>query len=80
VGTVDTVQVSAETAAVTQTVEGTPTPSTVQDNVAKIVAGFSGIQGRGVAVTVQPTDVTEQWSIQAMTVTATVNIAAPDEV
>lgn len=72
-------RISALTAAVAQTVEGTPTPSTTQDAVGKVTCGFSGIQGRGVTLTCQPTSADTQWSIQRVAVDAVVNKAAPDE-
>lgn len=72
--------VSALTAAVAETVEGTPTPSTTQDQVGKLTCGFSGIQGRGVTLTVAPTTAVTQWSIQRVSVDAVISKAAPDEV
>lgn len=71
--------VSAMTAAVAETVEGSPTPSSTQDNVGKLTCGFSGIQGRGVTLKIQPTTATTQFSVQQVSVQAVVNRAAPDE-
>lgn len=72
--------VSAYTAAVAETVEGTPTPSTTQDDVGKLTCGFDGIQGRGVTLKVQPTTATTQFSVQQVSVNAVVSKAPPDEV
>lgn len=73
-------RMSALTAAVAETAEGTPTPSTTQDGVGKLTCGFSGIQGRGVTLTLQPTTATTQWILQRVSVDAVVNKANPDEV
>jgi hypothetical protein len=72
--------VSALTAAVAQTVEGTPTPSTTQDDVQKLTCGFNGIQGRGVTLVISPTTATTQFSIQRVAVDAIISKGAPDEV
>lgn len=72
--------VSAMTAAVAETVEGTPTPSSTQDDVGKLTCGFAGIQGRGVSLKVQPTTATSQFSVQQVSVNAVISRAAPDEV
>lgn len=73
-------QVSAYTAAVALTLEGSPTPSTTQDDVGKLTCGFDGIQGRGVTLKIQPTTALTQFSLQRVAVDAVVNKAAPDEV
>lgn len=80
VGNTAPVSVSMVSAAVATTVEGTPTPSTVQDNISKVTVGVSGMQGRGVTMIVSPTTATSQWSIQQVSVDGVVNRAAPDEV
>ncbi len=73
------VQVSMQTASVAQTIEGTPSPSTVQDGIARLTVGASGIQGRGVRVTLSPTTAATQWSVQQITCNAVANPAPPDE-
>lgn len=80
VGTTSPVAVSAGTSAVAETVEGTPTPSTTQDGVYRLIAGFSGMQGRGVSVTLQPSDASAQWSAQQIIVDVAVSNALPDDV
>ncbi len=72
--------VSMMTAAVAETVEGTPTPSTTQDNVGRLTVGSSGIQGRGVTLKIQPTTATTQWILQQVSVDGVANKANPDEV
>lgn len=79
VGSAATVQVSAETAAVVETVEGTSTPTSAQDGINKITCGFSAIQGRGVTLTVSPQTATAQWNLQQITAKAIANNANPDE-
>lgn len=80
VGNTSPCTVSLHTAAVAVTVEGTPTPSTVQDGISKLTVGVAGIQGRGVEATISPTTGTSQWSLQRITVEAIMNQAAPDDV
>lgn len=79
VGTTAPCKVSIETAAVTTTLEGTPTPSTTQDSVSRLTCGVDGMQGRGVTITVQPTTATSQWSCQSVTLKATRSNSPPDE-
>lgn len=77
--TASAVAVAMQTSAATETVEGTPTPVVTQDGISRIVVGSSGIQGRGVRVTVTPTTAPDQFSVQQLSLNATVNTAAPDE-
>lgn len=79
VTTTSPVSVSMWTSAVTQTVEGTPTPVTTQDGISRIVVGANGIQGRGVRATITATEAPDQFSVQQITMKATVNVSAPDE-
>jgi hypothetical protein len=79
VGSMAPCAVSMLTAAVTTTVEGTPTPTTVQDGISKLVVGCNGIQGRGVQVTVSPTTASSQWSLAAVSVSAIMTVVHPDE-
>lgn len=72
--------VSAQTAAVAMTAQGTGTPSTVQDGVSKVIVGCDGVQGRGVKVKVAPTTASDQWSLQKVTVHGVLTPAGPDEV
>lgn len=72
--------VSANTAAVAETAQGSPTPSTTQDAVGKLICGFEGIQGRGVTLKIQPTTATTQFSLQQVSVDAVVSRGAPDDV
>lgn len=74
------ISVSAISAAVAETVEGVPMPSTTQDTVGRATVGFSGMQGRGVTLTVSPTTATTQFSIQSVSVRGVMNQANPDEV
>lgn len=74
------IAVSALTAAFAQTVEGTPTPSTTQDNVGRSVVGFDGVQGRGITLKIQPTTAATQFILQNVSVDAIINRSAPDEV
>lgn len=80
VGSTAPITVSCQTAAVIQTVEGTPTPSTVQDGVSRLTCGFDGMQGRGASVTVSPTTTNDQWSIQQVSLRGIISRSAPDEV
>ncbi len=73
------VSVSVQTAAVAQTVEGTPTASTTQDAIGRLDAGFDGIQGRGALVTLSPTTATEQFNAQSISLLASVSNSPPDE-
>lgn len=79
VGTTAACQVTLSTAAIAATVEGSPTPSTVQDGVSRLTIGASGIQGRGLTAKISPTTTTTQWSIQAVTASGVLSLAAPDE-
>ncbi len=79
VTTASPVEVGMQTSAVSETVEGTPTPVASQDGISRITVGSSGIQGRGVRVTVSPTTAPDQFSIQSMTLHATAYTANPDE-
>jgi len=79
VGSTAPCTVSLETASVAQTVEGTPTPSTVQDGVSKIVVGASGVQGRGVIVTISPTTSASQWVLHGLAATVVESVAGPEE-
>ncbi len=73
------VAVSAETSAVTETLEGTATASTTQDGIGRLVVGFSGIQGRGVAIELSPTTSTAQFALQQISAQLIVSEAPPDE-
>jgi hypothetical protein len=73
------VSVSAETSGVTETLEGTATASTKQDGTGRVVVGFSGIQGRGVAIEISPTTSTAQFALQQISVQGVVSNANPDE-
>jgi len=78
VGSTSPVTVSMETAAVSTRVEATPSPTITHDDAYRAVAG-ADIMGRGVTVTASPTTATERWSIQSVTLDATLSVAAPDE-
>jgi hypothetical protein len=80
VGSPAPVTVSTLTAAVAQTSEGIPTPTTTQDTISKLTVGLSGMSGRGLTVTLSPTTATSQWSCQQVQANAVVNQAAPDDV
>lgn len=79
VTTTSPVSVAMETSAVSETVEGTPTPVATQDGISRIVVGSRGIQGRGIRVTVAATTAPDQFSVQQISLNATVSVAAPDE-
>lgn len=79
-GTTAPCQVSIQTAAIVQTLEGTPTPSATADGIHRLVCGTDGMQGRGVEVTVQPTTALEQWSLQSIVVRAVASRSNADEV
>lgn len=66
------VQVTMQTSMVSNTVQGTPSPSPSQDGTFRTFVG-ADIQGRGVAVTIAPTTSDEQWSFQKVSVRATVS-------
>ena len=78
VGSTAPVTVSMKTAAVTTTVEATPTPNASADGIYRALAG-ADIQGRGGTVTVSPTTATAQWSCHGMVGDAGASIAGPDE-
>lgn len=74
------VQVSILTASDALTLVGTPTPSTVQDGVSKLVVGVAGLAGRGAQVKLSPTTADSQWAIQMVELVAAVQSATPEEV
>ena len=61
------------------TVEGTPSPSTVFDSIQKVVVGASGVQGRGLTVTMSPTQTIDQWNVQQIAAQAVVTPAVAGE-
>lgn len=79
VGNTAPVSVSVVTASQALTLEGTPTPSTVQDSISRLTVGVDGIQGRGATVKLQPTTAPSQWSVQRVQVQGVQNISPPDE-
>lgn len=79
VGTSAPCAVSAKTASLAQTVEATPTPSTVQDGIAEIMAGFDGVQGRGATIIVAPQSATSQWSLHQVSIDAVVMPASVED-
>lgn len=75
-------QMQANTSALANTTQGTPTPPTVYDDVGRVTVGCAGVQGRGVLVTVNsgaPPLVFTQWSIQQVSVNAVVSRSTPNE-
>ncbi len=79
VGSSSPVTVSAQSAAVAETVEAVPTPSASQDGVNKFVACFDAVQGRGISVTVSPTETDEQFILQKISVVAVSTPAMADD-
>lgn len=57
-------------------VQGTPTPATSFDNTNRLVVGCD-ILGRGAQVTVKPTSLAGQWSLQRVTLKASMQNAGP---
>jgi hypothetical protein len=78
-GSLSPCTVSMQTAGVAQVVEGTPTPSTVQDGINRLIVGCNGVQGRGLEVTVSPTQAATQWNLQSVTIDAVLSTAGPEE-
>lgn len=79
VGNTSPCVVSMLTAAVAETVEGTPTPSASQDGIFKLVVGSAGIQGRGLTITIAPTTTDTQWSLQNCAAVLIESLATPED-
>jgi hypothetical protein len=70
--------VSVGTAAVSNTVEATPTPNASQDGVYRATLGLD-IYGRGPTFTVSPTLADDQWFIEQVALVGVPSLAGVDD-
>ena len=70
--------VSVGTSAMTNTVEGTPSPVPSSDGTYRLLVGCEA-QGRGPAVKVQPTTADDQWMWQSVSLRAVPSLVGPDD-
>ncbi len=79
VGSQAPINISAQTAALSTTLNATPTPNASTDSTYRAVAGLDGVQGRGIRYTISPTTATSRWAIQQVKMKGNLIPAGPEE-